>query len=211
MSSKIFASQGDFTSRVTETIVFFKGDVFYARPSGRKPYSLDLLSFPDLKKTVHELIHVDDEALYLGGARLGLFNNNGTVYLPVRTPSRRYRYGTPPEFLSYRAMVRDQRGTDAFNEGFRTMLLNQYPSVEEAMKEIRSKEGAREVAISRHYWLKENQLGLVQLHFKDQGPVLWVSPEGIISFVEKTTLSRYLTQCSRSLEKIIGELRIHAV
>lgn len=210
MTSKIFASQGDFTSRVVDTIVFFKGGVFYARPSPGKNYCLDLYEFPNLKEIIHKEIHVDEEALYLGGARLGYFNAAGSVYQVVRTPARRYRYGTPPEYLNVRAIIPSRRGVDVFNHGFRSMLLNQYPSVGEAIKSIKSKT-TMEVAISRHFWLKENQLGLFQLHFKDLGPVLWVSPEGVINFVEKTQLSSYLNQCSRSLIGIIEELRIHAV
>lgn len=210
MSSKIFASQGDFSSRVTETLVFLNGEVFYARPSPKTAFHLDLYDFPSLGKVIHT-VHVDAEPLYIGAARLGLFNNNGGVFNPLRTPARRYRYGTPPEYLSFRGMTPDSRGTDAFNNGFKAMLLNQYPTVEEAMEVIKKSGGKAAVAISRHFWVKENQIGMIQLHFKDQGPILWVAPSGVITFVEKTTLSKYLTQCSRSLNKIIEELQKHAV
>jgi hypothetical protein len=208
--SKVFASQGDFSSRVSETVVFYKDEPFYARPSQDASFHLDLLDFPGVKKVVHKSVHVDDEALYIGASRLGLFNHNGAVHLPSRIPARRYRYGTPPEFISTQSF-RSGIGGDVFSLGFRAMLLNQYPTVSEALSEIAKSKGELQVAISRHFWIRENQLGLSQLQFKDLGPVLWVTPSGIITFVEKTRLSSYLTQCSRSLGAIIEEFRANAV
>lgn len=209
MTSQLFASQSDFSSRATETIVFLRGEPLYAR-AGSKEFHLQLLDFPATNKTVHANVHVDTPELYMGAARLGLFNYGGAVHLPMRTPARRYRYGTPPEYLTSTSMGRKTHG-EVFSPGFRAMLLNEYPTVQQALAEIKKSSGSLEVAISRHFWLKENTLGLSQLHFKDLGPVLWVAPGGGITFVEKTKLSAYLTQCSRSLSGIIEELRTHVV
>lgn len=210
MPSKIFTTQEDFQSRVTETIVTLDGDIFWAMPSS-KTFHLSLSEFPT-GKVVHPEVHVDDDRLFIGALPLGLVNQNGHVFHVSRIPARRYRYGTPPQHLAMESLTTSVgfKG-DIFSVGFREMLQGVYPTVAEALAAIRASGGKNAFAVSRSFFIRENALGLVQVHFKDLGPILWITPNGDVTFVEKSPTSRYLTQCNRQLQRIIQELRNHAL
>lgn len=210
MPSKMFASQSDFASRVVDTIVKYRGDFYYAMPSTTDSYHLSLFTLPSMVLS-HPNVHVDDEELSITASKLGLFNHNGRVLDPIRVPMRRYRYGTPPEYIS--AVSPDGEGSNYSNcslfyksEGFVNMLYGRYPSVAEALEQIKKSSGKHQVAVSRFFYLKEDTIGLIRLMFGDEC-VLWVSPSGELNFVEKTSVNHYLSRCSKILSNITQELR----
>jgi hypothetical protein len=195
-----------------ETIVHYAGEFYYAQPSQDAAYHLTLFSFPGMV-VAHTNIHVDDDRLSINAAKLGIFNHNSKVWEAVRTPTRRYRYGTPPEYVG----VLDTKGTHVttggsavINEGFRDMLYGRYPSVTEALRTIRQSGGKSQVAVSRFFYLMEDGLGLTRLMFRNES-VLWMDPMSNIHFVEKTSINNYLSRCSKTLGNIVQELRDHAV
>lgn len=215
MPSKMFASQSDFSSRVVDTIVKYRGEFFYAMPSTTDSYHLSLFTLPSITLS-HQNVHVDDEELSITATKLGLFNYQGKVLEPVRVPMRRYRYGTPPEYIS--ASPPDSTGGSAYSncvtlyrsQGFVDMLYGRYPSVREALEDIKKSGGRTQVAVSRFFYLKEDNIGLIRLMFGDEC-VLWVSPSGELNFVEKTSVNQYLSRCSKILSNITQELREYAV
>ena len=207
-SSKQFNSSDDFR-RALDTIVRYKDEWLFAR-GAEKAYHMNLYALPDTRVLKHSSVHVDDEALSLGAATLSLFNHNGRAILPMRDTQRRYRYGTPPEVLRfyYAATLEQFRGDNlAFSQGFIDMLGGVYPSVKDAANTVMKGGSTTEVVISRFFWLKKNNLGLLTLNFRDLGPILWIAPSGDVHMVEKTTTSKYLTQCSRMLSRILHELQ----
>lgn len=214
MPSKMFASQGDFSSRVIDTIVKYRGEFYYAMPSSTDSYHVTLFSLPAMSQ-VHANVHVDDEELNITASKLGLFNLKGRVLDPIRVPMRRYRYGTPPEYIS--AVAPDGEGSSYStcstifrDQGFIDMLYGRYPTVREALNQIKASKGKNQVAVSRFFFLKEDSIGLIRLMFGDEC-VLWVSPSGELNFVEKTSVNQYLSRCSKILSTITQELREYAV
>ena len=215
MPSKLFATQGDFSSRVTDTIVRYNGQFYWAMPSREQSFHVSLFTLPGVQ-VAFPAIHVDDEALDLAATKLGLFNYEGMALAVHRTPMRRYRYGTPPEYLST-SLPNGESGTYHSNlasgreyrtEGFIDMLYGRYPSVLEALTRIRASGGKNVVAVSRFFYLMEDKLGLTRLMFNGDC-VLWVGPDGAINFVEKTTVNQYLSRCSKILNTITRDLREH--
>lgn len=214
MPSKMFASQGDFSSRVVDTIVKYRGEFFYAMPSTTDSYHLSLFTLPNIA-LAHPNVHVDDEELSITASKLGLFNYNGRVLDPIRVPMRRYRYGTPPEYISAGPPDGEGSGYSSCSslfktEGFVNMLYGRYPSVSEALEQIKKSGGKHQVAVSAFFYLKEDSIGLIRLMFGDEC-VLWVSPAGELNFVEKTSVNQYLSRCSKVLSNITQELREYAV
>lgn len=207
--SKLFASQSDFTSRVTDTIVTFEGVFYYARPSNRAGYSLDLWNITTPSgQAAHSTISVDDDRININAHRLGLMNHLGHVYDVSRSPSRQYRYGTPPDRLTFSDVItQEQTSRVVFTEGFENMLNNNYPSVAEAVNRIRATRGREAFALSRSVYIRENELGLLTVCFKNGDTLLWVGPDNSINFVEKTATNKYLSQCSKTMVRIIRELR----
>lgn len=208
MTSKQFFSSDDFR-RALDTIVQYKGEWYFGRQS-EKSFHMDLYELPDTRKLSHKGIHADDEALDLGAAKLSLINHGGQVILPMRNSQRRYRYGTPPEVIAFYSLpeLEPVKGENlSYTQGFVDMLKGVYPSVSTAAFEIRKGTSTTGVAVSRFFFLRKNAVGLLTLHFRDLGPVLWLSPAGDLHMVEKTTTSKYLTQCSKMLSSITGDLR----
>lgn len=207
--SKLFASQGDFSSRVTDTIVNFDGMFVYAMPNGRVAYSLDLYDITQISKgPIHTAVHVDDDRLNINATRLGLVNWNGRVWDVFRNPSRQYRYGTPAERLTVRDIITEEGSNrPIYTDSFVNMLNNVYPSVSEAVSRIRASRGVESYALSRSVYIRENELGLLTVCFKNNDTLLWVGPDNSINFVEKTATNRYLSMCSKTMTRIVRELR----
>ena len=213
MPSKMFATQTDFSSRVIDTIVRYKEEFFYAMPHPSEAFHVSLFSLPKMTAQ-SKPVHVDDSDLNITAVKLGLFNYDGKVLEAIRIPTRRYRYGTPPEYISASypeggSYIGSCTGLFR-SEGFLGMLKGQYPSVREALDIIRKSDGKHQVAVSRFFYLKEDSLGLIRLMFGDEC-VIWVGPDGGINYVEKTSINQYLTRCSKILSTITQELRDYAV
>lgn len=213
MPSKLFSTQGDFASRVSETIVRYDGAFYYAQPSQDQAFHVTLFTFPGLQ-VVHENIHVDDDRLNINATKLGLINYGQRVYEPLRVPTRRYRYGTPPEYISTLDLrggtVANGAGAIVMSQGFKDMLDGRYPTVNEALDTIQTSGGRAQVAVSRFFYLMEDQIGLTRLMFKSDC-VLWMGKTGDVNFVEKTTINHYLSRCSKTLGTIVQGLRDYAV
>lgn len=200
---KMFHSQEDFNTRLNRTILKYKDEFYYAQTRDEN----SCLKLIDLvtSATVHRSINVDEEleAFFFGAATLGLVNIDGGTYSVERAPARRYKAGTPPEYLTFRE-VRSERdaneigkGRGCFTEGFYNMLHNRYPNVGDAIKMVQANPKST-VAVSRTLFFEINDIGVPVLVHRNKQPLLWIGPSKTINMTN-SNIARIATKGSESM------------
>jgi hypothetical protein len=148
--AKTYANADDVFRRLQETIVFYKGRPYFVSVNNENWKKVTLTDYTNLlfknpEKHLPITIAHDDKELDTSAPQLGNINHEGNVSYVSRRPLRRQNQGliigncyTNPKL----------HGGWYYTRGVWEMLMNIYPSQEEALEKVRQLE-ARRVAISR--------------------------------------------------------------
>ena len=152
---KTYANHDDVIKRLNDTLVFYKGTPHHVYDDQPKQdwkkitiYDMKSLIQTDKKKPkkVPIIIDHDDPNLNTASPVLGLANIGTSCYYASRGMWRRQNQGLGRTSIQWNP----KPGFNAFfDEGFYKMLINDYPTEEEAVHLVKSLEADR-VAISRN-------------------------------------------------------------
>lgn len=208
---KMFHNQDDFSTRLHRTILKYKDEFYYSQTTDE----LYCLSLSDVAtgKIIHKNINVNDELenFFFGAATLGLVNIDTEAYLLERAPARRYKAGTPPEYISFQN-VKEQgssggmdKGRGCFTTGFYNMLHNRYPTVGEAISSVK-KNPKSNVAVSRTLFFEMNEIGVPVLVHRSNQPLLWIGPSGTVNMTNSTITRIGVKGSENSIMRIVRQI-----
>lgn len=114
-----------------------------------------LYTFPDMKR--FKAIEENDELFDISAPRLGYVNYNSDAIYVYRIPERRYKQTLTISPLRFETKGLGFYPEDIFESfAFKKMLLNEYPSLNDALKSL--EDGANSRAITRDLAIKKNNI-----------------------------------------------------
>lgn len=148
----------DISQRLASSVLKYEDDFYYASLSDRVELALDL--YPLRSRAQREkTVSANDEKLFHGAFPLGYVNSKDkTVQYLTRMPVRRYKVGITPENTTvlefFKNNGRPQFRRVPVDKSFlvspeaRSTYLGQYPTFDEGMELVKSKEWDR-IAVDR--------------------------------------------------------------
>lgn len=172
----------DYATRMDGGIAFYDGEPYLLHTDGT---SITLYTLEEVK---FKKISPSDPLLDLSSPRLGYVNWSGGAYYVYRKPERKYKqtlhYGScacfDPTYNDQMAYAGKAVRVDHFflSSAFQEMLLDKYPTLTTALKNLSSKSKA--VAISRNVALAKDSFGIIRVFYKME-EVGYIKPnEGIV-------------------------------
>jgi hypothetical protein len=172
----MYDTQAFASSRLLETVIFYKGSPYYVSNIG-PDLTISALALPDLKTS--SKIPMKDPDLNVSKFQLGYMNQASRGGRPVtgyfsRMPVRKTKQGLSYENTSFIPLSGDRRPTTKFpyswgefigTQGFVDGLSGRFPSKEEALAGIALGKYIGQ-AFSRSFAFEMSSLGLIFLHYK---------------------------------------------
>lgn len=184
-------SERDISQRLDATVCRYRGHPYYVRYRDRNLLTLYTLDSGGKKEYLS--IHPNDEDFDISTVPLGYmqFDPNTVVYLS-RKPSRMWKQGLSPDGLQivfHNANIVRYANVTMLCSAFQNMVLDVYPSLNEALSELRRSEKDKEIAISRDIALKINiNLKLIYVYYKTE-EVGWIVPDTNIVMVPSSEMA----------------------
>jgi hypothetical protein len=201
MKNKEFFDAEHANRYLSDSIIRLDGEPIYCfgvdqRSRGRYIYYVPMIYRNQEEKSV--LLNSKD--IDMNPVPLGFvnftppFSNENEVYSVFRTPERAWKVGLNHHnmFVMYGGS-RVSGDMDAFSnllksKGLRDTIVGKFPSFDKAQRSLKS--GARQVAFSRRFALRNNKLFYIQL----QKAVGELKKNGVLLFDDFTYLSQALTE-----------------
>lgn len=206
---KPFIRQEDASNRLNNTVCFYKGKPVYVTVSVDFPtndiHIVDFGAMVSGRKTTPKIINVTDKEFDPFPRPLGYINYVGYAVYVGRLPERRPKQGLSMDAI---CVVNENpggwNGRTLFNtEDFYNMLINKYPSFQEALASLDDGNTScafhRECAIS--YIARTRSVGLI---YRGRMIGLYNRTKGIFQFLPETRDASYLMP-------VLGSYGIHIV
>lgn len=191
----------DLSQRLDSSVCRYKGIPYFVRYAGKNTLTLYDLCHPN-EKAVME-IKSNDPYFDISTIPLGYYQveKNRVVYI-TRRPYRRYKQGIDADMLNMFSL-RENRSLghafSIFHPGFRDMIMGDYPSVENALRDLRNSKVKMEMAISREAaleWVPE--LRVIHVFYKNtlvgwipEGSRTVIVPNGEMAWIVSQNLSSF--------------------
>lgn len=215
-------TESDLGQKLHDTVCRYQGDPVYVTVHNAKKGILNLWDLVEYNKIRGGLqgaekikpleIKHDDPDFDISGIPLGYVQSDKDwrVTYVSRIPARRVKQGVCANHIRCMPPV---EGTSnytnsygiMFTQGFKNMVLDTYPSLEEQMKGLRKaceeqREFNGEAAISRDICISINSLGVISVYFKNQ-LVGWIPPGKTQVYVKASDLAWVI---SKFLGHVLG-------
>ncbi len=198
----------DVNARLDEGICFFRGRPYLINTRDGNGTSASLRALDGRGKSIP--VQLNSDELDISAPELGYINYDNKAYYAMRSPDRKYK-----QTLQYSSMVAQLCGSTRtiggdnlahalYSENGEKMLLNVYPTLQEALAFVSAKGGKnRSMAFHRDVALLQDSFGIVRVYFKGSevgrikpGTKTVTVPNGDLAWV----VSKYLDEFDWKVE-----------
>lgn len=192
----------DVTARLDGGICFYNNHPYTMMTGGGGGNTCILRPLHGTRR--EQLVSLKDEGLDISSPILGYVNTKNEAIYVMRSPDRRYKQTLSPTSIigmtiSGRVLTGESLTEAIFSKNGEDMLLNKYPTLEEALKFIESgtttKRSSLSIAFNRDVALAKDSFGITRVYFKGKevGRIkpktkIVIVPEGNLAWV----VSQYL-------------------
>lgn len=190
----------DIPQKIGESIFRYKGFPYYCRDAGGN--RLALYNLWNIQGEYVQMIDYQDKDFDFSSVPLGYVNVKDYVCVAyiMRTPVRKVKQGINNHNTKYYNLpgVKPCGGLNyvLFSKAFTDMVMDKYPSLEEAMTKLRKLQEPGGIAITRSIALSIDEQDIIKVYYKNQY-VGWIQPGKFTVHVKGNDLgwviSKYLS------------------